>query len=183
MAKPTRKWYTREEATNLTASLEGIFLTAAVDAKEKRDVMSADVPNAFIQTTIPEGEEKSCHEDQRSHIEVSRGAGSQSLWSLCCDGKGKESSLPPSEESLYGMLVASLLWFKKFREDLETQGSKFNPDDLCIANRWVDHKRHTVRFHVDNLMSSHVDPKVNNKLLEWLNKMYGSHGEVKATRE
>jgi hypothetical protein len=31
-------------------------------------------------------------------------------------------------------------------------------------------------------MSSHVDPKVNDDFLKWLNKMYGSHGEVKATR-
>ena len=36
-------------------------MTAIVDAKEKRDVMSADVPNAFIQTSMPEikdGEER-----------------------------------------------------------------------------------------------------------------------------
>jgi hypothetical protein len=84
--------------------------------------------------------------------------------------------------ALYGMLVAALLWYKKFREDLESQGFEFNPYDPCIANRWVNHKRHTVRFHVDDLMSSHVDPKVNDDFLKWLNKMYGSHGEVKATR-
>jgi hypothetical protein len=35
---------------------------------------------------------------------------------------------------------------------------------------------------VDDLMSSHVDPQVNDKFLAWLNKQYGSYGEVKATR-
>ena len=31
-------------------------------------------------------------------------------------------------------------------------------------------------------MSSHVDIKLNNKFLIWLNKIYGTHGEVKVTR-
>ena len=31
-------------------------------------------------------------------------------------------------------------------------------------------------------MSSHVDPKVNDRFLVWLNKMYGHYGKVVATR-
>ncbi|CAJ1946974.1 unnamed protein product [Cylindrotheca closterium] len=30
------------------------------------------------------------------------------------------------------------------------------------------------KFHVDNLMSSHMDPKVNDKFAKWLNMRYGS---------
>ena len=40
--------------------------------------------------------------------------------------------------------------------------------------------QHTVRFHVDDLWSSHVDPKVNDEFLVWLNQMYGKMGEVTA---
>ena len=83
---------------------------------------------------------------------------------------------------IYGMLVAALLWYKKFRQDLESIGFKFNPYDPCVANRMIKGKQHTVRFHVDDLMSSHVDARVNDLFLIWLNKMYGKHGEVKATR-
>ena len=43
-------------------------------------------------------------------------------------------------------------------------------------------KRQTVRFHVDDLMSSHTDTKVNDLFLIWLNKRYGKHGAVKANR-
>lgn len=42
--KLTREWLSREEAANPTAALESIMLTASVDAKEERDVMTADVP-------------------------------------------------------------------------------------------------------------------------------------------
>ncbi|MGC8472764.1 MAG: hypothetical protein ACP5PM_10830, partial [Acidimicrobiales bacterium] len=46
----------------------------------------------------------------------------------------------------------------------------------------VNNKQHTVHFHVDDLMSSHVDTKINDNFEKWLNKMYGAHGEVKTTR-
>ena len=52
----------------------------------------------------------------------------------------------------------------------------------CVANKTVNGKQHTIRFHVDDLKSSHIDKNVNTKFLKWLNKMYGTHGEVKATR-
>ena len=84
--------------------------------------------------------------------------------------------------ALYGMLIAALLWYKKFRSDLEKEGFVFNPYDSCVANRIVNGKQQTVQFHVDDLMSSHVDSKVNDEFDRWLNKMYGTHGAVKVTR-
>ncbi|MGC8472774.1 MAG: hypothetical protein ACP5PM_10880, partial [Acidimicrobiales bacterium] len=75
--------------------------------------------------------------------------------------------------ALYVMLVAELLCSKKFRSDLEQQGFVFNP---------VNKKQHTLRFHVDDLISSHVDTKINDNFVKWLNKMYGLHDEVKTTR-
>ena len=43
----------REESTSPNAFTESIFLTAIVDAVERHDVMSNDVPNAFIQAWMP----------------------------------------------------------------------------------------------------------------------------------
>ena len=61
--KPTHDWLSREDTLSPTASQEdttsptalqeGIFMTATVDAKEERDVMSNDIPNAFIQAEVP----------------------------------------------------------------------------------------------------------------------------------
>ena len=65
---------------------------------------------------------------------------------------------------------------------MESIGYEFNPYDPCVANKVIDGKQHTVKYHVDDLMGSHVDPKVNDKFLKWLNEMYGHFGEVKATR-
>lgn len=48
----------------------------------------------------------------------------------------------------------------------------------------VNGKQHTFTWHVDDLKSSHVDPKVNDEFLDWLKMKYASDeiGEVKAVR-
>ena len=63
------------------------------------------------------------------------------------------------------MFIAALLWYKKFKLDIDKQGFKFNPYDACVANKIVNKKQHTVQFHMDDLMSSHEDSKVNDKCL------------------
>ena len=55
--KPTREWLSREDSASPTAALESIMLTAVIEAYERRDVMTVDIPNAFIQMEIPEREE------------------------------------------------------------------------------------------------------------------------------
>ena len=55
--KPTQEWLSGEILAIPTAALESIIMTAIVDAKEERNVMSTDVPNAFIQTKMPDIED------------------------------------------------------------------------------------------------------------------------------
>ena len=51
--KPTREWLSKEDSASPTVSLESLFLTSIIDAKEGRDVMTCDIPNAFIQASMP----------------------------------------------------------------------------------------------------------------------------------
>jgi hypothetical protein len=82
------------------------------------------------------------------------------------------------------MLQSSLLYYKKFCKDIESIGFEVNPCDPCVANRIVNGKQHTVSWHVNDLKSSHVNSKVNDQFLQWLEKMYASNdiGHVKAIR-
>ena len=50
--KPTREWLGKEASSSPTVALDSLFLTMMIDAKEQRDVMTMDIPNAFIQTPI-----------------------------------------------------------------------------------------------------------------------------------
>jgi len=48
----TQPCITKEETASPNASTEGIFITATIDAHEERNVMTADTPNAFIQSSL-----------------------------------------------------------------------------------------------------------------------------------
>jgi hypothetical protein len=171
----TREWLSREDTASPTASLEGIELTITVDAYENRDMMSMDVPNAFIQTFMPEPEE----DGERVVMKITG-----TLVDILIDMEpeyrkyvvkenGKRVIYTVVLRAIYGMLQSSLLWYTQFRGDLEGQGFEFNPYDPCIANKMVNGKQQTIRFHVDDLLSSHVDPKVNDEFAKWLNDRYG----------
>ena len=58
--------------------------------------------------------------------------------------KGKKVIYNVLLRSIYGMLVASLLFYEKFCGDLENIGFDFNPYDPCVSNRIKVFKQHTV---------------------------------------
>ena len=80
------------------------------------------------------------------------------------------------------MLISALLFCLKLKEDLKEIRFKFNLHDVCVGNCMIEEKQHMVRFHVDDLMSSHENSKVNDDFHDWLNKMHGEFGEVTTTR-
>jgi len=181
----TRPYYTKEETASPTASTEGIFITATIDAHEGRDVMTADIPNAFIQASLEnlkDGDEKVIMKVTGMLTDLLIKVAPDVYSPFVVYENGRKVLYLQVLKALYGMLQAALLWYKKFRSDLESIGYIFNPYDPCVANKMIDGKQHTIRFHVDDLMASHVSKTINDKFLEWLNKMYGHCGEVKATR-
>ena len=48
----SREYITKEDSASPTASAECIAITCAIDAHENQDIMSADVPDAFVQTKL-----------------------------------------------------------------------------------------------------------------------------------
>lgn len=183
--KPTREWLSREDSSSPTAALESIMLTAIVDASEGRDVMTCDIPNAFIQTLLPkveDGDERVIMKITGVLVDLLVELAPEVYGPYVVTDKHRRVLYVQVLRGLYGMLVAALLWYTDFKRDLEGKGYDFNPYDPCVANKMIDDRQHTVRFHVDDLMCSHMDPKVNDELEEWLNEMYGKHGPVTTTR-
>jgi hypothetical protein len=80
--------------------------------------------------------------------------------------------------------TASTLYYKKFVTDIKSIRFIPNPYDPCVANHIMNGKQHTLTWHVDNIKVSHVDSKVNERFLVWLEKTYGEDGigTVKVTR-
>ena len=149
--KPTRAWMSREDSASPTASLESIFLTAIIDAIEGRDVMTADIPNAFIQTVMPpveDGDERVVMKITGVLVNLLVDLAPETYGPYVVLEKGRRVLYVQVLKALYGMLIAALLWYKKFRADLEEKGFVFNPYDPCVANKTVNGKQQIGRAHV-----------------------------------
>ena len=183
--KPTREWLTREDSASPTAALESIMLTAVIDAHEGRDVMCADIPNAFIQAEMPDisdGEERVTMKITGVLVDMLVQLSPEIYGPYVVFEKQRKVIYVQVLKAIYGMLQAALLWYNKFRQELEKEGFEFNPYDPCVGNRTKNGSQHTIRFHVDDVMSSHINPKVNDDFDKWLQAKYGEHGKVKAHR-
>jgi hypothetical protein len=146
--------------------------------------MTADVPNAFVQTDIANKGigEGIIMKIRGPLVDILVEIAPEVYADYVTYENGKKILYVKMLKALYGMLQSSLLYYKKFRKDIESIGFVVNPYDPCVANRIVNGKQQMVTWHMDNLKSSHVDPRVNDKFLESLKEKYGKIGEVKATR-
>ena len=63
-------------------------------------------------------------------------------------------------KSLYVMLRAAFLFYKRIRKYLEDSGFVVNPYDPCVTIKMVDGAQMTVCWHVDDLKISHRDEEM-----------------------
>ena len=83
--------------------------------------------------------------------------------------------------AIYSMLVSAMFFYHKLTKPLLSYGFELNPYHLCVVNKMVNSEQLTIFWHVDDLKSSHINPKVNNKFLQWIKDLFGQLSEVKMT--
>ena len=154
-------------------STEAVLLTCCIDAEEGRDVAVIDIPNAFIQMCIE-------NEKDMVHIRI-RGVLVDILVSIApdvyekyatSDKKGEKQLVVQCQNAMYGTMVASLLYYRKFVKSLLDIGFELNPYDPCIANKEIEGHQMTICFHVDDCKLSHRKSHVIDKLIRYLRKIY-----------
>jgi hypothetical protein len=96
--------------------------------------MTADIPNAFVQTKIDEKElgyrviMKICGALANILLEIDHG-----VYSPYIGYEGKSKVLyDKMKMALYGMMISSLLYYKKFRKDIESIEFQINPYNLAL---------------------------------------------------
>lgn len=165
------------EASSPTISTEAVFLLLTIAAKEGRDVMTMDIPGAFLQTDLDEGE--------RIHVRF-EGRMAELLTMInpklykpnIVVERGKPVLYAELKRALYGMLQSALRFWEQVLEDLTELGFTVNPYDWCVANRTVDGTQQTVGWHVDDFLATHKNPSVNDELAAWFDDKYGKRTPV-----
>jgi len=181
-----RSYIGKDEAASPTVSTEAILLTGVIEAKEERDIMTADIPNAFVQTPTeePKDGDRIIMKIKGPMVDMLVDIEPQTYKKFVKGEDGSKVIYVQVLKAIYGMLQSTLLFYKKLRRDFEENGFTINPYDPCVANKTVQGTQQTVTWHVDDLKSSHIKKEVNDEFLKWLNKKYGNKkiGEVKAHR-
>ena len=134
--KGTREYFTKEETTSPTTSMEGLFMTSVIDAKERRDILTGDIPNAFIQSDVPtgEGEKKIIMKITGRLIDVLLRLAPDTYSGYVVYENGKRVLYVQVLRALYGMLMSAMLWYNKFRGDLEEIGFVLRASDPGLTN-------------------------------------------------
>ena len=111
-----REWMRPDESASPTVMTESVLLTAAIEAKERRDVATFDIPNAFIQTMVEDTDEQG----DRIIMKI-RGAMVDMLIEIDPNYEkyvvmenGRRILYVHIQRAIYGMLMSGLLFYKKF---------------------------------------------------------------------
>ena len=170
-----RDYIPKEDASSPTVATESVLLSCIIDAEERRDVAIIDIPNAFIQTRVND-------EKDMAFIKI-RGVLVDILVEIApkiykayvtLDKKGTKQLLVQCQNALYGTMVASLLYYRKFVKSLTKIGFTLNPYDPCVANKIIGGHQMTICFHVDDCKISHVQSEENDKMIKHLRAEYES---------
>ena len=160
----------KEETSSPTVATEALILTCVVDAAEKRDVATCDIPGAFMQSDM---KGKVVMKLEGVMAEVIMKIDRTKYERHAIKENGKDVIYVILNKALYGTLQAALLFWQNLSSQLEKWGFAINPYDFCVANKNINGKQCTIVWHVDDLKVSHVDPAVVTTILNLLDGTYG----------
>ena len=173
-----RDYIPKEDSTSPTVKTESVLLTAAIDAKEKRDVAVVDVPGAFMQADM----------DDIVHIRFTGEMLEMLLEidpcyaSYICYERGEKALYVVLDKALYGTLKAARLFWEMLSKQLVEWGFVVNPYDQCVANKECSGGQLTVTWHVDDIKVSHKSSTVVDQFIQQMEETFGKEGPLTISR-
>ena len=170
-----RAYIEKEDSASPTVATDSVFITAVIDALERRVVAVADIPGAFMHSDMDPGVYMRLTGLMAELLlEVDHEAYAPYL----TYEKGEPVIYVEMLKALYGTLRAARLFWEKLTVVLKSWGFQINPYDSCVANKTINNKQCTVTWHIDDLKISHVDGAVVTKFIEDLKAEFGQLGEI-----
>ena len=180
--RPQSEWMSKEDTASPTVATLAMILSCMIDAKEGRDVATADIPGAFLQTDYDKGD---------THLRI-EGPMLELLTKLEPEHyrkyihtypDGKKVLFAEIKKAVYGTKNASLLFWLKLSATLrDDMGFEVNPYDWCCMNKTINGKQCTILWHVDDLKISHMERDVVTSILNEINDWYGEISPLTITR-
>ncbi len=169
---PQCAYIAKEDAALLMVSSKSTFITVSITAKEKRMVRCYNVPSTFVNTDV-----------DKDVLIVLKGELAEMMVQIApqiyqkyitMDKKGTKILYVKLQKVLYGLMRASLLFYRELRKEFNYYGLVVNPYNPCVANMTTKNgSQLTVVWHVDNLMVLCVEDFELTKFLCYLGHIYG----------
>jgi hypothetical protein len=140
-----RDYISKEDASSPTVATESVLLSCIIDAEEERNVAVVDILNAFVQTRV-DNEKDMAFINIRGILVDIRVEVSPDLYKsyVSKDKKGSKQLLVQCQKALYGTMVASLQYYRKFVKSLTEIEFVINPCDPCVANKMIEGDQMTI---------------------------------------
>jgi hypothetical protein len=73
------------------------------------------------------------------------------------------------------MMKSVLLFYKKQVAELQELGFEINPCNPCVAKKKVDGAQMTIRWHIDDLIISHLKQEDIMQVVQQIKDIYGDN--------
>jgi hypothetical protein len=149
--------YKKEDGASPTVATNSIMITATIDAHERRNVATIDIPGAFL-NTYNDKESFMLLKGRLAELMVQVNPNLYQKYIIY--NKNNQALLYVKlSKAIYGLLKSTLLFYKTIVADLQNYEAPFviNPYDPCVANAIINNKQMTITWHFDDLKVSHVD--------------------------
>ena len=169
--RPQWEYIGREEASLPTVLIYALFASCAINAIEKREVVTCDIPGAFLQSDWPEDKPTylkfngimvdmlvEIDPSLRQHVITTR--------------QGHKLMYGKLNKAIYGTLLGSILFYEKLAKQLYEWEFIMNPYDACTWNKMIDGKQLMIQYFIDDLHISSVDRKAIDSLVHDLNDKF-----------
>jgi hypothetical protein len=167
-----REHVAKDEVASPTVSLESVFVTSTIDAREGREVVVIDIPGAFLHA---HNDDYVIMKMNGTLAELMAKTDPKLYRKYLSDERGKKVLYLRLRKALYGMMKSALLFYRKLVSELISMGFEINPYDPCVANKVVNGNQMTLRWHVDDLMISHKNGDDIKIFLRGLKDIYGNN--------
>ena len=170
-----RKYLKQDESVaSPTASLDSLFVSLLIDAYERRDVGTYDVPGAYLHAELlpRENNEIILMKLTDRFVDIMCEVNPEHSKNVIIE-KGKKVLYLEILMALYGCIESALRWYELYSETLHKEGFEINPYDRCVANKVINGKQCTIVWYVDDNKVSHVDPVVVTKIIDLMKKHFG----------
>ena len=162
-----REYICEFDAASPTVSTEGLAISCAIDAFEKRFVATVDIPGAYLHCKM-DSEEYVFLEDSLVdlYLEVDPSAADK----VITGGDGRRKLYTHMNKALYGHMRSGRLFYEHISATLTRMGFTCNPDELCIWNKEEGGKQMTIVLYVDDLKVSFHTQEGIDKFISELEK-------------